>query len=481
MKLYEQVGQQIKEYIDKGVYGPGAKLPSVRKLSGQLSVSISTVLQAYARLEDLGVIEAVPQSGYYVRRTPRGLPTPPSISKPPIRPTDVSISELAMEMLHAGYKPGAVQFGTALPCIDFPALRQMHRIYTRISRNKPDQIGKYEIPPGNPALRLQIARRSVDAGISVSPEGMVITTGCQEALMLAIRAVAKAGDTIAVESPTYYGVLQCIESLGMRALEIPTDARTGISLNALKLALDQWPIKALVLTPQFSNPLGYQMPDENKVALLELLRRHDIPLVEDDINGELCYSDRRAKAIKAWDTEGRVLLCSSVSKTLEPGLRIGWIIPGRYFKAVEHLKIVTSMATATLPQMVVADFLETGGFDRHLRTVRATYQDRRDQLTQLITEHFPPDTRLTHPEGGYLAWVEMDKSVDSLELFHEAMELGISLAPGPLFSAVGKYRNYMRINYSIPWGDERIAALATIGELIERQMDKGETKRAETG
>jgi len=471
MKLYEQVGQQIKGYIDKGVYGPGAKLPSVRKLSGQLNISISTVLQAYARLEDLGVIEAVPQSGYYVRRTPRGLPTPPAISKPPIKPTDVSIGELAMEMLHAGYRPGAVQFGTALPCVDFPALRQMHRIYTRIARVKSREIGKYEIPPGNPALRLQIARRSVDAGISVSPESLVITTGCQEALMIAIRAVAKTNDTIAIESPSYYGVLQCIESLGMRALEIPTDARSGISLKALELALEQWPIKALVLTPQFSNPLGYQMPDENKVALLELLRGHDIPLIEDDINGELCYSDRRAKAIKAWDTEGRVLLCSSVSKTLEPGLRIGWIIPGRYFAAVEHLKIVTSMATATLPQMVVAEFLETGGFDRHLRTVRVTYQDRRDRLTQLISEHFPAGTRFTHPEGGYLAWVEMDKSVDSLELFHQAMALGMSIAPGPLFSAVGKYRNYMRINYSMPWSDERVAALAAIGQLIGHQME----------
>jgi DNA-binding transcriptional MocR family regulator len=473
MKLYEQVGQQIREYIDKGVYGPGAKLPSVRKLSAQFNISISTVLQAYARLEDLGVIEAVPQSGYYVRRKPRGLPTPPAISKPPIKPTEVSISELAMEMLHAGYRPGAVQFGTALPCVDFPALRQMHRTYARIARSKSREIGKYEIPPGNPALRLQIARRSVDAGISVSPEGLVITTGCQEALMIAIRAVAKAGDTIAIESPSYYGVLQCIESLGMRALEIPTEARTGISLNALELALDQWPIKALVLTPQFSNPLGYQMPDENKVALLELLRSHDIPLVEDDINGELCYSDRRAKAIKAWDTEGRVLFCSSVSKTLEPGLRIGWIIPGRYFTAVEHLKTVTSMATATLPQMVVAEFLETGGFDRHLRAVRQTYQERRDRLTQLVSEHFPKETRLTHPDGGYLAWVEMDKSVDSLKLFQQAMALGMSLAPGPLFSAVGKYRNYMRINYSMPWNDERVAALATIGQLIDQQIEAG--------
>lgn len=478
MKLYEQVGQQIREYIDKGVYGPGAKLPSVRKLSGQFNVSISTVLQAYARLEDVGVIEAIPQSGYYVRRVPRGLPNPPEISRPPSRPTEVSVSELALEMLHAGYKPGAIQFGTALPCIDFPALRQMHRIYNRITRSRPHDIGQYEIPPGNPALRLQIARRSVDAGVSVSPEGLVITTGCQEALMLAIRAVAKAGDTIAVESPGYYGALQCIESLGMRALEIPTDAQTGISLEALELALEQWPIKALILTPQFSNPLGYQMPDDNKVALLDLLRAHDLPLIEDDINGELGYGDRRAKAIKAWDTDGRVLLCSSVSKTLEPGLRIGWIIPGRYFNEVEHLKIVASMATATLPQMVVAEFLETGGFDRHLRTVRATYRDRRDQLVQLIREHFPADTRITHPEGGYLAWVEMDKSVDSLRLFRQAMEAGISLAPGPLFSAVGKYRNYMRINYSMPWSDERVAALAKIGEYIGQQMSSEDSREA---
>ncbi|GAB4349180.1 MAG: PLP-dependent aminotransferase family protein [Gammaproteobacteria bacterium] len=478
MKLYEQVARQIREHIDKGIYGPGARLPSVRRLSGQLNVSISTVLQAYARLEDLGLIEAIPQSGYYVRRVPRGLPNPPEISRPPVRPTEVSINELAMEMLHAGYRPGAVQFGTALPCTDFPALRQMHRLYNRIARSRPHEIGKYEIPPGNPALRLQIARRSVDAGISVAPESIVVTTGCQEALLLAIRAVARTGDTIAIESPGYYGVLQCIESLGMRALEIPTDARTGISLEALELALEQWPIRALVLTPQFSNPLGYQMPDENKVALLELLRAHDLPLIEDDINGELCFSERRAKAIKAWDNEGRVLYCSSVSKTLEPGLRIGWIIPGRWFTEVEHLKTVTSMATATLPQMVVAEFLETGGFDRHLRTVRATYRDRRDQLMQLIRDHFPEEARITHPDGGYLTWVELDAGVDTLLLFREAMEQGISIAPGPLFSAVGKYRNYMRINYSMPWSDERVEALRRIGELIGRQIDRNNRRSA---
>ncbi len=472
MTLYEQVTQQLKEYIDNGVYGPGSKLPSVRKLSGQLNISISTVLQAYARLEDMGLVEAIPQSGYYVRRVPRGLPSPPAISKPPARPTEVSINELAMEMLHAGNRPGAAQFGTALPCIDFPAVRQMNRLFTRIARAQPHRIGRYEIPPGNPELRLQIARRSVDAGMSVPPDGIVVTTGCQEALMIAIRAVAKAGDTIAVESPGYYGMLQLIESLEMRALEIPTDARTGISLDALALALDQWPIKALVLTPQFSNPLGYQMPDENKVALLDLLNQHEVPLIEDDINGELCYAERRAKAIKAWDSEGKVLYCSSVSKTLEPGLRIGWIIPGRYFKTVEHLKIVASMATATLPQMVAAEFLETGGFDRHLRTVRATYRERRDQLLQFVTRYFPEETRMTHPQGGYLAWLELPKQFDSLQLFSEAMEIGISTAPGPLFSAAGKYRNFMRINYSMPWSQERVDGLVWLGELINTQLSR---------
>lgn len=470
MTLYEKVAQQLREHVDNGVYGPGSKLPSVRKLSSQLNVSISTVLQAYARLEDLGVVEAIPQSGYYVRRVPRGLPAPPAISKPPARPAEVSINELVLEMLHAGYRPGAVQFGTALPCIDFPAVRQMNRLFSTIARNQPHRIGRYEIPPGNPELRLQLARRSVDAGMSVPPDGIVVTTGCQEALMLAVRAVAKAGDIIAVESPGYYGVLQLIESLEMRALEIPTDAHNGISLNALSLALEQWPIKALVLTPQFSNPLGYQMPDANKVDLLELLKQHDVPLIEDDINGELCYADRRSRAIKSWDEEGQVLYCSSVSKTLEPGLRIGWMIPGRYFREVEHLKIIASMATATLPQMVVAEFLETGGYDRHLRMVRATYRERRDELLELITRHFPGKTRMTHPDGGYLAWVELPKGFDSLQLFYEAMEIGISTAPGPLFSAASKYRNFMRINYSMPWTQERVDGLIRLGELIDRQI-----------
>ncbi|HEY5790298.1 MAG TPA: PLP-dependent aminotransferase family protein [Gammaproteobacteria bacterium] len=472
MKLYQQVASQVRDLVDRGVYGPGAKLPSVRKLSGQLEVSISTVLQAYARLEDLGLVEAVPQSGYYVRRVPRAVPAPPAISCPSTRPTEVGVSELALEMLQAGERPGIVQFGSALPCLDFPAVQQLPQLYARLARTRRDEIGRYEIPPGNPALRLQLARRAVDAGISVAPDCLVVTSGCQEALMLALRAVGRSGDTIAVESPGYYGVLQCIESLGMRALEIPTDPLDGISLDALRLALEQWPIRAVMLTPQFSNPLGYLMPDASKQALLALLAEHDLPLIEDDINGELGFADHRSRAIKSWDSDGRVLYCSSVSKTLEPGLRIGWIVPGRYYHAVEHLKVVASMATATLPQMVVAEFLATGGYDRHLRTLRAAYRERRDRLYELLAEHFPAATRITRPEGGYLAWLELDRRVDTLQLFHDALALGIAIAPGPLFSAVGKYPNFMRINYSMPWTQDRVLGLARLGELVAQQLEQ---------
>ncbi len=481
MKLYLQIASQVQEHIDKGLFRPGEKLPSVRKLSDQMEVSISTVIQAYARLEDQEVIEAVPQSGYYVRRGPRVVPDPPAISEPAAEPTEVSISKLAMEMLHAGYRSNAVQFGTAVPCIEFPAVRQLHRNYAKIVRRHPNRVGSYEIPPGAPELRLQIARRAVDAGVSVSPDDIVITSGCQEALLLAIRAVAKAGDTMAVESPGYYGTLQSMESLGIRVLEIPTDPVTGISIDALKLALEQWPIKAVLVTPQFSNPLGYRMPDQNKIALMKLVQQYDIALVEDDINGELCFDDHRARAIKSWDRGGRVLFCSSISKTLEPGLRIGWIMPGRHFDTVEHLKVTSSMATATIPQLIVADFLEAGGFDRHLRSVRVTYHERRDQLIKLIREMMPEGTRVTHPEGGYLAWLELDEQVDSLALFRKALRLGISTAPGPLFSATGKYRNFLRINYAAPWTDARIAGFRTLCDLVHEQLKGSARKTAATG
>ena len=308
-----------------------------------------------------------------------------------------------------------------------------------------------------------------DAGCRVSPDEIIVTSGCQEALVLALRATTSPGDVVAIESPSFYGLLQAIESLGLKALEIPTDPVTGISLEALELALEKWPVGACVLTANFSNPLGGCMPDEKKRALVSLLAACGIPLVEDDIYGDLGFEGRRPAALAAFDArhEG-VIYCASFSKTLSPGLRLGWIVPGRWREKVEYLKYVNSLAAPTLSQHAVAEFLRHGGYDRHLRQVRRAYAGQVGRMIEAVGRYFPEGTRVTQPRGGFVIWLALPEQTDALALCREAMARRISIAPGPIFSASGKYRNCIRLNCAQPWDDRLESALETLGGLASR-------------
>jgi DNA-binding transcriptional MocR family regulator len=349
---------------------------------------------------------------------------------------------------------------------------QLHRILASLARRSDPRLRDYDVPPGNDGLRLQIARRAVDAGVAAAPDDVVVTNGCQEAVVLCLRAVADPGDTIAIESPAFFGMLQAVESLGLKALEIPTDPRQGISLDALRLALEQWPLKAVLLTPSFSNPLGYCMADERKGELVALLASAGVPLIEDDIYADLNYQGNRPKAAKAWDRGGNVLLCSSLSKSLDPGLRIGWALPGRFVDKVIHLKLVSSMASAaTLPAFAAAEYLESGGHDRHLRAIRKVYRERRDRFLELAQRLLPEGCRITSPEGGFIAWVELPPGNDAMAFYHQAMQRGVSIAPGPLFSPSGKYRQFIRLNFGQVGFEEMAKGLTILGSLLESNSE----------
>jgi DNA-binding transcriptional MocR family regulator len=464
LTLYGRLADRLAADIRSGLYAPGDRLPSVRESARRLSLSTSTVLEAYGQLLDRGLVESRPQSGFYVRET-SAAPDAPSMSRPRLAPTAVSKGDIAMEVVHAASDPSIVAFGSAVPNLDLDAPRALRRLLPAVTRASGTRPLAYEMPPGHRELRVQIARRMVDAGCAVSPEEVVVTTGCQEAIVLCLRAIARPGDTIAVESPTFYGTLQAIGALGLRALEIPTHPETGIHLESLEMAIAEFAVKGVVLTPHASNPLGYVMPDERKVGLLRLLEAHSVPLVEDDIFGDLVYEAPRPRAIKSWDTSGQVLLCSSVSKSIAPGLRVGWAAPGRFAAQVSHLKLVSSMSSATLPQLAVAEYLAHGGFDKHLRAARSFYRQARDRLLFLVAKNFPPGTRVTRPAGGFVAWVELPRGADAVAIYHRALSEGISVAPGTLFSAREKYRSFLRINFAGGWNQRTVSALARVGRL----------------
>ena len=469
--LYNQIADRLIKQIKDGVYSSGDKLLSVRAMAKQQGVSISTILAAYGILEDRRFAEVRPKSGYYVHRPEtRAHKPPPSVQGDCCQPLKVTKAQRIMEVMQDGTQEEFVNFSSAVADSSFPITNQLKKTFSSIVRSQAFVGTGYETSKGSEVLRREIAKRSMDAGVLVSPDEVIITAGCQNALDLALRTLTQPGDIIAVETPCYYGLLQLIESYGLKAIEIPTDATTGMSIEALKLALEQWPIKAAISIPSYNNPFGSVMPDEHKQQLIDLINQHDIYLIEDDIYAELGYANKRPLAIKSFDTEGRVLLCSSISKTLDPGMRVGWIIPGVHLEKVRHLQFVSNVAVSRLPQLVTAEIISRGSYDRHLRLAREAYRQRRDQLLDLIDQYFPEDTRVSNPQGGFVLWVQLSNKVDTVQLYDEAREAGISISPGDIFSLDDKYHSSIRLTYAEPWTERRIDAIKTLGELISAQL-----------
>jgi len=464
--LYKQLSELLANQIRQGIYKTEEKLPSVRHLAKQQSVSVSTVIMSYNTLEDWGLIEVKPKSGYYVKALAHKTLATPHIQQSTSSPNDVTTSQLVMGVMRASSDPRYISLGAAIPANDFPILSQLKKTFAQIVRTEKFLGIGYDSTKGCELLRRQLARRAVDSGIHVSPEDIVITAGCQGAIGLCLRSLCQPGDIVAVETPSYYGLLQLIESLGLKAIEIPSDPVTGMSIDALKLALEQWPIKAILSVPSFSNPVGTLMPDNNKKMLVDLIYEYDIPFIEDDIYGELGYSEQRPKAVKAFDTRGQVLLCSSVSKVLEPQLGLGWVMPGKYLEKIEYERFLNSSSHFLLPQLAVAEILSRGSFDRHLRLARETYRQRRDRLNDLVCQHFPEDTRLSNPQGGFVSWLQLSNQTNATQLYLQAKKQGIIIAPGEIFSSnPQKYRHSIRLSYANEWTKERENAIKVLGKL----------------
>lgn len=465
--LYEDVANRISYLIEEKTFRPGDKVPSIRNLSQQFSVSINTIKQAYAFLEDRRLIEARPQSGYFVCARLPDVPVDPQISKREISPTEVSISDLSRMILRDAMNPDLLQLGISGPGFDMLPVEKLNRMIASELRRRPEQSVEYAVPPGNLRLRTQIAKHMLLAGCSLRPDEIVTTTGCMEAVFLALKVLCKPGDTVAVESPTFFNFLQLIEALDLKALEIPTSPADGISLETLSYALDHNDIKACLVVTNFSNPLGSLVPDQRKQKLVELLAKHDVPLIEDDIHGDISFADDRPTVARSYSRDGNVLLCSSFSKTVAPGYRVGWIAPGCYQEELEALKMATTVASASPTQMAVAEFLANGGYERHLRKLRRESARRVAQMSEAIGMYFPEGTKVTRPRGGFCLWVEMPENVDSLALYADAVREGITIAPGPIFSAANKFRNCIRLNAAM-WSDKINHAIETLGRLAHQ-------------
>jgi len=466
--LYEQVAHELEKQIHSGTLRPGDRVPSVRRASEQHRVSVTTAVQAYLSLENRGLIEARPKSGFYVR-VPRRLQfLEPKTSRPSKAATSVGVASLQSRLADASQMPGVVPFGAALPSPELLPVTKLNRMLASIARRSGARGLSYDMPSGAETLRREVARRSLDWGTNLTPDDFITTCGATEALALCLRAVTKPGDVVALESPTYFGVLHAVEAFGLKALEIPMHPRTGMDLDALELALKKHRIAVCLTVPNFNNPLGSLMPDEHKRRLVDLVTRRDVPLIEDDIYGDLHFGAERPRVAQSYDKSGLVMLCSSFSKTLAPGYRVGWVAPGRFYEKVKSLKLTSTMATATLPELAIAEFVANGGYDAHLRGIRRTYAEQIQRVSHAIEESFPPETTITRPSGGFVLWVGLPPNVSALKLHERALAEKISIAPGPMFSAKQQFGNFIRVSCGHPWSSAAERAIGVLSYLVKR-------------
>lgn len=469
---YRQLADDIEAKICCGSFKAGEKLPSLRNLHARTGLSISTVYQAYMELESRGMVEARRKSGYYVRPRLRDILPPPAIKRISPRPQKVEVNVLAESISEAIRDPAMIPFGAAVPAMELLPLKQlassMRSVMARYLKKKEVNYG---YPTGVTELKRQIVKRALGYNEHVDEEEVVITNGCMDAIHLCLRAVTGPGDAVLVESPTFSCYLQLIEDLNLLALEMPTDPGQGLDLAAVEEALDEHRVKACIVCANFQNPLGFEMDVSAKKELVDLLTSRNIPIIEDDIYGDLSFGSGRPRTLKSLDTSGLVLYCSSFSKTLAPDLRVGWALPGRFLKQVKRIKFNTLIASSKLNQFIIADFLATTAFDRHLRRLTTLLRNQAMDMAGAIGMYFPPGTKMSSPRGGYVIWVELPEGVDGLDLFHEARKRKIFVLPGEVCTSTENYRNCIRMSFGHPWDERLREAVRTLGELVDRMRN----------
>ncbi|MES2455731.1 MAG: PLP-dependent aminotransferase family protein [Bacteroidota bacterium] len=471
--LYLQIAARIEKQIMDQVLKVGDKLPSVRTLCRELGHNMSTITQAYYELESRSLIETRPRSGYYVCLPPGKRLQVPKPSVPPAHENLAGAnSEDQDDLITKVHRDGANKAVTLLslgvPDVSLLPIAKLNKAMLQATRTLPGSGTGYDQVQGNEKLRKEIAKWSLTWGGVLNENDLVTTSGCMNALSYCLLALTSPGDTVAIESPAYFGILQLAKGMGLRVLELPTNAVTGIEIDALKKAITQQKIKVCLLVSNFNNPCGSSMPATHKKEVVKLLEHHHIPLIEDDIYGDLYFGSSRPGTCKRYDESGMVLYCNSVSKTLAPGYRVGWVAPGQFTDKITRLKLNHSISSATLTSEVVAEFLKNGRYEHHLRKMRQTLQHNSMKYIAAIASYFPEGTRVTQPEGGYFLWIELDKKINTVELYNKAIKFGISIAPGRMFSLQEQFGNCLRLSFGLPWSDELEKKIKLLGMLAQQ-------------
>lgn len=467
--IYQRIANNIEHQINNEVIKLGDKLPSIREMCREHGISKNSALQAYYVLEGKGLIESRPQSGYYVRYSNKRFPRTPETTQP-VNTTEAQDTEMIINKVYAeiGTRHNT-NFALGVPAAALLPVPKLNKALTHAIRTLDGAID-YGLIQGNEKLRRQIARYSFTWDGKLSEQDIVTTAGCMNALSFCLLTLTKKGDTIAVESPVYFGILQLAKSLGLKVMELPTNPITGIEISALKEALQKKKIALCLLVSNFNNPLGSCMPDEHKKEVVKLMEKYNIPLIEDDLYGDVYFGNHRPKTCKTYDESGIVLWCGSVSKTLAPGYRVGWVAPGQFKEKIIKTKRYHSVSASEITQEAVGDFLENGRYESHLRKLRNTLQCNSLKYLRAICEYFPDDTKVSRPQGGFIQWVQLSKKINTIKLYEQAIQHKISFAPGRMFTLQKQYDNCLRLSYGLEWNERVENALKTVGRLAKGML-----------
>ncbi len=468
---YVELADRIQDQIEKGAFKLSEKLPSLRALCQKTGYSMTTVFQAYIELEQRGVVEPRQRSGYYIRPRLERLRRSAGVRHYEMLPQKIDIDDLIHQLTADMGNPRILKLGGVAVAPEHLPARRIHKQIKSITQKQIlGMIAGYVHPQGDALLRQQISNLLFPIIPTVSMEDIIITNGCTEALNLSLKAVARFGDTVIVESPTDPWLRQTLKDSNLYGLEIPTDPRTGIDLDSVEKSINQEKIAACIVNANCQNPLGFIMPDDRKKKLLDLLNEKDIPTIENDVCGELYFGKQRPNPIKKWDTNQTVLYCSSFSKVLAAGLRIGWVVPGRYKAAITRMKLNRSMISPTLNQAVVANYLKEGSYERHLRRLRKTIKLQYGYCAAALSKHFPKTVKMTSPVGGLSIWIQLPDGIKGSDVYYQVREKGISILPGFLCSGLDVYDRYIRIGYGGSWDETMEQAIQTIGTIIKKMV-----------
>ena len=475
---YRQVELDIEARIASGQLKAGQRLPSLRSMAERMGLSVGTIVAAYAELERKGLAQARPRSGYFVRSAPLAMREPSEPGPLPARAELISRSALIRQVLEALGGGGMLSLGLPLPVPELLPTAHLTRLLHNVMRKMGSRALDYAPVRGLPELRREIALRALDAGAEVRASDILITNGALEALGIALRCVARPGDSVVIASPTYYCLLELLEAMGLRAIEVACRPGEGVRPVEVAEAVERCAASALVLTPNFNNPDGSLMSDEAKAHVAQMAASRQLPIIEDDVYGDLVFpGQRRPSILRAHSPEpDLVLSLGSFSKTLAPGFRVGWLAPGRYMPKALQLKATTTICTATPMQAAIAEFLAHGAYDRHLRGLRTTVKRHMQSMRAAIGRFFPPETRVTNPQGGLQLWVELPGAIDSVDFFLRAWAQGIGVCPGAVFSPTDHYDSFIRLCYGVTWTPTVEDALARLGRMAEEAVEAKNTR-----